>query len=247
MWKGEDCLGCPIGSMSYRHSLLILCTPLPRHTPGIPRQRPNQQKTGENWGKNVPSREKKEIRGCSTNSSPGKRSCPGCSARFSSRARALPGSIQHPCEGSGGANSPPRQPHQQSGRQPPAGHCPFKLWPHLPPPRLPEGLRQQPPPPSLPPSLHPSVRPSVPPAPGERQLRAGPRSAEPPGCPCPRLGDHGMLHRALHPDFPLHFAAGKWRRFGRGEGGNGGEPGVRLPGMETGTKASPERPLPPGW
>lgn len=63
MWKGEDCLGCPIGSMSYRHSLLILCTPLPRHTPGIPRQRPNQQKTGKKLGKKRPIKGKKRNQG----------------------------------------------------------------------------------------------------------------------------------------------------------------------------------------
>lgn len=52
--------------------------------------------------------------------------------------------------------------------------------------------------------------------------------------PSPLFGDHGMLHRALHPHFPLHFAAGKCRR------SRGVEVGIRcgLPGMGR-TKAFP--------
>lgn len=102
-------------------------------------------------------------------------------------------------------------------------------------------------------SLHPSPPspPSLPaPGGGGRQLRAGARRAPgrrrgrgEPGCPSPPpLGDHGMLHRALHPHFPLHFAAGKWRRSGSYEGDHGGERGVRLPGKGTGTKGPPPPP-----
>lgn len=119
------------------------------------------------------------------------------------------------------------QPPQPAGRERPAEHCPFKLWPHclLPDSRRGSGSRRD---------LRPSsLLPPRPPRSRRRRAAAALRAAggESPGaavsrvlcprCPCPRcpypaacpgaLGDHGMLHRTLHLDFPLHFAAGKCR------------------------------------
>lgn len=143
-----------------------------------------------------------------------------------SRGRAVPGGPRAPQRGSGGSSQPP----QPAGRERPEEHCPFKLWPHclLPDSRRGSGSRRD---------LRPSsLRPPRPPRSRRRRAAAALRAAdgESPGaaasrvlcpcrpCPCRpypaacpgALGDHGMLHRTLHLDFPLHFAAGKCRLSG---------------------------------
>lgn len=186
----SHCLGCPIGSMPYRHSLLILCTPLPRHTPGIPGQRPNQQKTGENWGKNVPSREKKRNQGLPykllagrkgaapaalPGSAPGGGLCPGAS---SIPARAPGGRIPRPA-----SPTSPTSPTSSRDGSRRRGIALLSCGPTC---LLPGSRRGSASsrhlPPSLPPSARPSVRPSLPlpasgscgPGRGARSPRAAP-------------------------------------------------------------------------
>lgn len=174
----------------------------------------------------------------------GSGSCRAAALPGSAPGRALGGGRQQPKPGGGsGGASQPRHP---AGREPPAGHRPFKRWSRClppPPPRLLEGLRQ----PLSPPSVCPPVRPSLLLLParlpaaaalraagggaGSRRAAVGLSPSLRPRvpvslsvrlslslcpCPCPgaALRDHGMLHRALHPDFPLRSAAGKCRSSG---------------------------------
>jgi len=166
-------LGCPIGSVSYRHNHPGGPRPPPPSTPG-------QRQSPHHGGKSIPPRKKnktKQIRG---------------KAWLSPRGRALPGGPDHPAAAAGaagearpggGSEPPPRQPCPPAGRSRRRGIALLSCGPHLPPPRFPEGLRQPPRPPSIHPSLSPSVFPSVRPS---RRLRAGPRRGRSePGSPGP--------------------------------------------------------------
>lgn len=140
---------------------------------------PSRQKTHQGLPRSPGGKELPRLR-CLAQP-PGGGLCPGGREHPPTPPR-LPGLRGRRGANPGGSRQPPpRKPCPYSGRQPPAERCPFKLWPHLPPPRLPEGLRQPPRPTDLPARSR------------RRQLRAGARRAPgwrrgrgEPGCCCPR-------------------------------------------------------------